>query len=235
MDAGTMVKKFHQLFFINSGTVSVPVWKQIKKATDNTISMNPETSVRDYIVDESPTTVLERYAPGMSFPITMYKGEEDYEYFYEKFYNLHTGADADTQLLFVDYAHGTSSFNAWLASVVVVIDSMNPIDSTITANITINGTVDQGTATVTAGVPVFTSTTVTEFQQTVNVKLVSTNVAGATVDIGGVRKLTDASGNAVFTLIDGLEYVVGAWDATHEATDMFEADNGTTTINLVIA
>ena len=96
MDAGTMVKKFHQLFFINSGTVSVPVWKQIKKATDNTISMNPETSVRDYIVDESPTTVLERYAPGMSFPITMYKGEEDYEYFYEKFYNLHTGADADT-------------------------------------------------------------------------------------------------------------------------------------------
>jgi len=235
MDAGVMVKKFHQLFFINSGTESVPVWAQIKKATDNAIAMNPETSVRDYIVDESPTTVLERYAPGMSFPITMYKGEADYEYFYDKFYNLKTGADADTQMLFVDYAHGSSSFNAWLADVVVVIDNMNPVDSTITANITINGTVDQGTATVTAGVPVFTSTTVTEFQQTVNVKLVAANVEGATVDIGGVRKLTDSSGNAVFTLVDGLEYVIGAWDATHEATDMFEADTGTATINLVIA
>lgn len=234
MDAGVMVKKFHQLFFINSGTESVPVWAQIKKATDNAIAMNPETSVRDYIVDESPTTVLERYAPGMSFPITMYKGEADYEYFYDKFYNLKTGADADTQMLFVDYAHGSSSFNAWLADVVVVIDNMNPVDSTITANITINGTVDQGTATVTAGVPVFTSATVTEFQQTVNVKLGAANVVGATVDIGGVRKLTDASGNAVFTLVHGLEYVVGAWDATHEKTDMFEADTDTPTISLVI-
>jgi len=234
MDAGVMVKKFHQLFFINSGTESVPVWAQIKKATDNAIAMNPETSVRDYIVDESPTTVLERYAPGMSFPITMYKGEADYEYFYDKFYNLKTGADADTQMLFVDYAHGSSSFNAWLADVVVVIDNMNPVDSTITANITINGTVDQGTATVTAGVPVFTSTTVTEFQQTVNVKLVAANVVGATVDIGGVRKLTDSSGNAVFTLVDGLDYVVGAWDATHEISDKFTADTGTVTMNLVI-
>jgi len=234
MAAGTQVKKFHELFFINTGTESVPVWAQIKKATDNAIAMNPETSVRDYIVDESPTTVLERYAPGMSFPITMYKGEADYEYFYDKFYNLKTGADADTQMLFVDYAHGSSSFNAWLADVVVVIDNMNPVDSTITANITINGTVDQGTATVTAGVPVFTSTTVTEFQLTVNVKLVAANVVGATVDIGGVRKLTDSSGNAVFTLVDGLDYVVGAWDATHEISDKFTADTGTVTMNLVI-
>lgn len=235
MAAGTQVKKFHELFFINTGNALSIVWAQIKKATDNAIAMNPETTVRDFITDESPTTVLERYAPGMSFPITMYKGEADYEYFYELFHNLKTGADAETQLLYVDYAHGSSSFNAWLADVVVVIDNMNPVDSTITANITINGTVDRGTATVTAGVPVFNSTTVTEFQQTVNVKFESANVVGATVDIGGVRKLTDDSGNAVFTLVHGLEYVIGAWDSTHEATDMFEADTETATINLVIA
>lgn len=235
MDNGTMVKKFHELFFINAGTPSVPVWKQIKKATDNTISMNAETSVRDYIVDESPTTVLERYAPGMSFPITMYKGEDDYEYFYAKFFNLHTGADAETQILFVDYAHGSSSFNAWKAACVVVIDNVNPVESTITANITINGTVDTGTATVTAGVPVYTSSAQTEFVLTVNVKYSAANVEGATVQLGGIEKLTDASGNATFTVIDDLTYTVGATDGTHEDAEVFVADTLTTTLNMVLA
>ena len=102
------------------------------------------------------------------------------------------------------------------------------------ANINFNGTTDKGTAVVTAGVPVFTSTAETEFIMTVNVKLASANVEGATVDIGGVRKLTDASGNAQFSLIDGETYVVGAWDATHEISDKFVADTGTVTMNLVI-
>lgn len=232
MDNGTMVKKFHQLFFINTGTPASPVWVQVKKATDNTITMNAETSVRDYIVDESPTTVLERYAPGMAFPLDMYKGEADYEYFYEKFYNLHTGADAVTEVLFVDYAHGSTSFNAWKADCVVVIDNMNPVESTITANVTINGTVDKGTATVTAGVPVFTSTTETEFILTVNVKDTGVNVAGASVMLGGVTKLTDASGNATFTVLDGGLYTAGAEFEGAEASEVFTADDGTPTINL---
>lgn len=234
MAVGTMVKKFHELFFINAGTASVPVWKQIKKATDNTISMNAETSVRDYIVDESPTTVLERYAPGMSFPITMYKGEEDYEYFYTKFFNLHTGADAETEILFVDYAHGSTSFNAWKANCVVVIDTVNPVESTITANITINGTVDTGTATVTAGVPVYTSATITEFVFTVTVQTGGTDQAGALVTCNGVEKTTPASGEVTFTLIDGVQYAIGATYLTTEGSTVFEADSGTVAATIAL-
>jgi hypothetical protein len=234
MAVGTMVKKFHELFFINAGTTGSPVWKQIKKATDNTISMNAETSVRDYIVDESPTTVLERYAPGMSFPITMYKGEEDYEYFYTKFFNLHTGADAETEILFVDYAHGSTSFNAWKADCVVVIDNVNPVESTITANITINGTVDTGTATVTAGVPVYASATQTEFIMTFTCTESATPEAGATIQCGGVTKITDALGKATFTLIDGETYTVGVTNGTEAASDIFEADSETVTMALAM-
>lgn len=232
---GTMVKKYHVALFINTGTTEVPVWTRIQKSTDNTIAMNAETKTFDYIVDESPTDEVDRYKPSLSQPLTMYKGNPDYEFFFNKFFAQATGDDAHSEILIVFYAADvSSSYKAWKSSCVLVLDNMNPVESTITANINFNGTTDKGTAAVTAGVPVFTSTSETEFQLTVNVKLVAANVVGATVDIGGVRKLTDASGNAVFTLVDGLTYVVGAWDDAHEISDKFVADTATTTMNLVI-
>ena len=232
---GTMVKKYHVALFINTGTEAVPVWTRIQKSTDNTIAMNAETKTFDYIVDESPTDEVDRYKPSLSQPLTMYKGNPDYEYFFDKFFAQATGDDAHAQILIVFYAADVASaYKAWKSDCVLVLDNMNPVESTITANINFNGTTDKGTAVVTAGVPVFTSTAETEFIMTVNVKLASANVEGATVDIGGVRKLTDASGNAQFSLIDGETYVVGAWDATHEISDKFVADTGTVTMNLVI-
>jgi hypothetical protein len=232
---GTMIKKQHVALFINSGTSSVPVWKRIQKSTDNTISMNGETKTFDFIADESPTDEIDRYKPSLSQPLTMYKGNEDYEYFFNKFFAQSTGEDAHAEVLIVFYgADVASAYKAWKSSCIILLDNMNPVESTITANINFNGDTDKGTAVVTAGVPVFTSDTQTEFVLTVNVKLVSTNVVGATVSMNGVEKLTDASGNASFTLIDGGTYVVGAWDATHEKTDKFVADTGTTTMNLVI-
>lgn len=235
LDEGTMIKKYHVALFVNSGTPTVPVWKRIQKSTDNTITMNAETKTFDYIVDESPTDEVDRYKPSLSQPITMYKGNEDYEFFFDKFFDQAVGDDAHAEILIVFYgANVAGAYKAWKSSCVLILDNMNPVESTITANINFNGTTDKGTAVVTAGVPVFTSTAVTEFNLTVNVKLGATNVEGATVDIGGVKKLTDSSGNAVFTVIDGETYIVGAYDATHEKSDVFEADSGTTTINLVI-
>lgn len=232
MDDGTKIKKFHNLVFINGGTPTVYDWKQIRKATDNAVTMNAETTEYDYIVDESPTLVLEKYKPGMSFPITMYKGEADYEFFYDKFYNLKTGADAESKILLIDYAHGTTSYNAWLADCVVVIDSMNPVESTITANITMNGTIVQGTATVTAGVPVFTAATETQFVFTVTVQTSGVDQAGALVTCNGVEKITPASGEVTFTLIDGVQYAIGATYLTTEASTVFKADSGTVAATL---
>ena len=232
---GTLIKKYHVALFINTGTSDVPVWTRIQKSTDNTITANAVTNQFDFIVDESPTTVLDQYKPSLSQPITMYKGNDDYNFFFDHFFNLKTGDDAVTEILIVYYAEDVgSAYKAQKSSCVVVIDNMNPVESTITASIDFNGTVDTGTVVVTSGVPVYTSDVETEYNLTVNVKLASVDVEGATVMINGVTKTTDSSGNATFTLIDGTTYTIGATNGTNEIADVFVGASATTTMDLVL-
>lgn len=236
MDIGDMVKKFNVALFLNAGTEAVPVWKRIQKSTDNTITMNPEEKTFDYIVDEAPTTEIDRYNPSLGQPITMYKGEEDFEFVFDKFFAQAVGDDAHSEILIVFYnAESGAGYKAWKASCVMSFDNMNPIESTITVNVKFNGTTDKGVAVVTAGVPVFTSSSETEFQFTVTVLLSASPVEGATVQIGGVEKTTDSSGEATFTLIDGELYTVGATDGTNTGAEVFTADDAVTTLDLTIA
>ena len=235
LDAGTMIKKYHVALFLNGGTPSIPVWKQIKKSTDNTITMNAETQTFDYIVDEAPTTEINRYAPSLSQPITMYKGEPDYEFVFDKFFNQAVGADAHSEILIVFYgANDSSAYKAWKASCILQIDNMNPVESTITVTITFNGTTDKGTVAVTDGVPVFTSSAVTEFAYTVTATDGTNPIEGATVVIGGVEKTTDAEGEAVFYLIDGKTYVIGAYKGKLEDSAVETVDSDTPTITLAL-
>lgn len=235
LSAGTMIKKYHVALFLNTGTNLSPVWKQIRKSTDGTITMNAETLTFDYTADESPTTEVDRYSPSLSQPITMYKGEADYEYLFGKFFDQKVGADAHSQVLIVFYGHDVSmSYKAWKSDCVLIIDNMNPVESTITVNINFNGTTDKGTASVTAGVPVFTSATEEEFVMTFTVMDGASGVEGATVICGGVSKLTNADGEATFTLIDGESYAVGAVKGAKEASDLFVADKDSATATLSI-
>ena len=96
-----MVKKFKIAPFLNIGTKEAPNWVRVRKSTSFDLSLNPETQDYDYIADGSPTTELLRYKPSLSLPITMYKGEPDYDLAFDKFYNLKTGTDAKAQLLIV--------------------------------------------------------------------------------------------------------------------------------------
>lgn len=232
---GALIKKYHVALFINTGTSDVPVWTRIQKSTDNTITMNAVTQDFDFIVDESPTTILDQYKPSLSQPITMYKGNSDYDYFFDHFFDLKTGDDAVTDVLIVFYAEDVlTAYKAWKASCVMVMDNMNPVESTITANINFNGTVDTGTAVVTDGVPVYTSEVETEYNLTVNVKLSAVNVEDATVIINGVTETTDSDGNATFTLIDGTTYAIGATNGTNTIADVFVGESTTTTMDLVL-
>jgi len=236
LDAGTMIKKYHVALFLNGGTTDVLDWKQIKKSTDNTITMNAETQTFDYITDESPTTEINRYAPSLSQPITMYKGEPDYEFVFDKFFNQAVGADAHSEILIVFYgADDSSAYKAWKASCILQIDNMNPVESTITATITFNGTTDKGTVEVIDGAPVFSSSAVTEFAYTVTATTDGeTPIAGATVVIGGVEKTTDEDGKAVFYLIDGKTYVIGAYKGALEDSAVETVDSDTPTITLTL-
>src|SRR5678816_3834817 len=235
LDAGTMIKKYHVALFLNGSTTSVPDWKQIKKSTDNTITMNAETQSFDYIGDEAPTTEINRYAPSLSQPITMYKGEDDYEFVFDKFFDQAVGADAHSEILIVFYgADAASAYKAWKASCILQIDNMNPVESTITATITFSGTTDKGTAVVTDGVPVFTGDSTTEFVMTFTVQVGGVDEEGATVQCGGVTKLTNADGEAAFTLLDGETYTVGATNGTEDAAAVFVAETGTPSMTLTM-
>ncbi|UKI52766.1 MAG: hypothetical protein L6V86_06325 [Treponema sp.] len=70
-----LIKKHKIGVFLNGGTSEAPDWVRIKKATEFTRSMNPETEERDYIADEHPTTELMDYKPSEDLTVTTYKGE----------------------------------------------------------------------------------------------------------------------------------------------------------------
>ena len=156
----TLIKKHKTLPFLNRGTADEPDWVQIKKATEFTHSLNPETEERDYIADEQPTTELMQYKPSMSLSVTTFEGEADFELFYSLYKKKAVGEDAKMQYLIVYVfdsatAGGTTYYYAYRTEATVTVDEFNSVDSTITASIYENGTPTAGYVTLSDGVPRF--------------------------------------------------------------------------------
>lgn len=158
---GDLVQKFHvQFFFKPKGE---DIYTRVEKATENTIATNPETEERDFIVDESPTTILKSYKPSIAETFTMYKGNADFDKIWQLFYNLKTGAEAIFDFLVVFYfdealLEGKRVFNAWKCDMLTTVDNMTPTDNSVTVNFNVAGTVMQGTVDISSGQPVFTET-----------------------------------------------------------------------------
>ena len=217
---GTMLKKHHVGLWLNGGTYEAPKWVRIKKSTENTITMNAETRDVDYIVDENPTTILDKYKPSLSQPIIMYKGEPDFEFVFDKFFKQSVGADAEGEVLIVFYgADGrTERAKAWRSKCIFTIDSLNPVDSTITVGINFAGTTEKVEVDTDLNIYELDSEDVTVDQIIKVVKGVA-KVKGATVEIDGVKKTTDAEGKATFKLINDKTYAVTAYKDGDIASD----------------
>ena len=159
-----MVKKHLIALFLNTGSSSAPTWTRIKKSTELTIALNPETEEFDYIADENPTTELTKYAPSIEQPLKMIEGEEDFEYIWNKFYSLATGEDAKTEymIVFMFDKDTQGAYKAWKGSAIVSCNELNAVDSEINFDLAFGGTVEKGTATVVSGTPTFTSGTASE-------------------------------------------------------------------------
>lgn len=154
-----MVKKHQIGLFIDTGNdTTSPKFRRIKKSTELTISMNPETQTFDYIADESPTTELNKYAPSIDQPLTMYEGEDDFKMLFERFFKMHVGTEAHARVMIVFMFAGdtTNGYLAWESDSILQISEMNAVDSTLTMNVTFGGTVRKGVATVLDGIPTFT-------------------------------------------------------------------------------
>ncbi len=150
-----MVKKYHIALFLNKGTTAQPEWVRIKKSTALELSLNPETQDYDYIVDQNPTTEILRYKPSLNQVLTMYKGEEDYAFAWDKFYSLKTGSDAKCEVLIVFMQESETRevggadatvYKAWKNEATLSVSSLNAVDSTITMDINFGGKIEHGYA-----------------------------------------------------------------------------------------
>lgn len=153
-----MIKKHLIAVFVNSGTKETPNWTRIKKSTELTLSMNPETEDVDYISDESPSTELSEYKPQIEQPLKMIKDEPDFEYFWDLFYSMAVGNDARTQYLIVfmfdKVGEGSdAAYRAWSGDCIVSFNELNAVDSELSFDLMFGGTVQKGTATVTGTAP----------------------------------------------------------------------------------
>lgn len=149
-----MVKKHLIGLFLNTGTKSAPTWTRIKKSTELTISMNPETEDFDYIADENPTTELMKYKPSIDQDLTMYKEEADYKMIWPYFYEMRTGSDAHIDCLVVFMQEGSSStgYSAWKTDSVLSVQDLNAVESKLNFQIMFGGTIEKGLATKTGDV-----------------------------------------------------------------------------------
>lgn len=158
-----LVKKFKIGLFVDSGKVTGSAdWVHIKKSTDLSLNFNAETQEFDYISDTSPTTEVMRYKPSLSQSIVMWKGEKDYDLFFDQIYNLRSGdlAKRDVLLVFMAEGDATNGFKAWKTNATLTPSSFDAVNSTITVDINFGGTIEQGTATPdeTTKKPIFTKT-----------------------------------------------------------------------------
>lgn len=166
-----LIKKHLVKPYLNKGTSAAPNWVQIKKATEFSRSMNPETEERDYIADENPTTELMGYKPSEELTVTTYKGEDDFELLYQLYKDRAIGEEAKREFLLVsvfDSVEITDSedggkkktyYYAEKSDATVVLNEFNSSSSTLSATVYENGTsvkgyvefAEDGEVTFTAG------------------------------------------------------------------------------------
>lgn len=153
-----MVKKHLIGLFLNTGTKEAPVWTRIKKSTELTISMNPETEEFDYIADESPTTELMKYNPSIDQDLTMFREEADYKMIWPYFYEMKVGSDAhiDCLVVFMQDGSAEDGYSAWKTDSVLSVNDLNAVDSKLNFQILFGGTIEKGTATKADDVVTFT-------------------------------------------------------------------------------
>ena len=109
-------------------------YTRIKKSTELEISIEANTEEEDYIADERPTNSLNNYAITLSQDLTMYKGEPDFEYFYQKAYNAvpkNEEVKAKALIVFMFDGDKTAGYKAWETDANILFTSINGVDSKI--------------------------------------------------------------------------------------------------------
>lgn len=155
-----LIKKTKVVPFINGGTSDAPDWKQIKKSTTFTLSLNPQTKTFDFISSENPEEEIDSYQPSLAQSITMFKGEDDYQEFFDMIFDRPTGESAHREILLAFYmeSYTTSDgspvtyYKAWRVDSLVKLNNMDTVNESIDVDLSLN-VITKGAVTVTSGAP----------------------------------------------------------------------------------
>lgn len=154
---GTMIKKYMVGVFIDTSEgADGSAYKRIKKSTELEIATEANTEEFDFIASVNPEELLKNYKISLAQDLVMIQGEDDFEYFFDKFYNLPVSPEVKTKAMIVFMFKGdaSSGYKAWETTANIMFDNMNGVDGKL--NFTLNfGDVALGTATMAAGTPTF--------------------------------------------------------------------------------
>lgn len=140
-------------------------WARIGKSTIFDLTLNANIVTSDFIEDEMPTDDVTYYKPTLPQELQANKGDEAFDFLYDMFYNLPTGEEIKKTVLIVFAGNiGTADehkFKAWKTNSSIILKDFNTVEEKILFDININS-INRGTATVTAGKPVFSLSTAKE-------------------------------------------------------------------------
>lgn len=146
-----------QIFLRTAGTTTSPTWARLGLSTVLDVQMNTESEDYDFIKDENPTTIVEKYAPSLAQECMAKEGDSCFEYLWNLFYNMKYGTDVETECLIVFPKKETTSFEAWKMPATIILNNFDFVAKKISFDIKTAGTIEKGTATVTEGSPSFTA------------------------------------------------------------------------------
>jgi len=158
-----MGKKLSSLmaYFINTGTVAVPVWSKLGKGvTSLPLAYNPQVTTETYIDEDNATSSVDSYQVSAGIDVALFDGTTAPAHAFLEGLRKEraVGADAETEILEVDLST-TSPYAATKNSAVVAIDTFTVEGGkpqTLSATIYYNGDPVPGTVAIAAGVPTFT-------------------------------------------------------------------------------
>lgn len=154
---GTMIKKYMVGIFIDTSELADgSAYKRIKKSTELEIATEANTEEFDFIANVNPEELLKNYKISLAQDLVMIQGEDDFEFFFDKFYNIGVTPELKTKAMIVFMFKGdaTSGYKAWETMANIMFDGMNGVDGKLNFNINF-GDVTLGTATMADGTPTF--------------------------------------------------------------------------------
>lgn len=133
-------------------TFTANTWKRIDYSTIFELTMNEQEEDMDYICYENAVTEINANKPELPQEIACYEGNAIYDFMFEQFYNMPTGADVKVPFLM---CFGGSEKKAWRCMATITSKVLNTVEGKITFSIKLGGDIEKGTYKIETGTPTF--------------------------------------------------------------------------------